>query len=124
MKYDYVGAPWPKTMGILGKMEVGNGGLSLRKKSKMVELLQYKDKGLESGIYGKYSAEDQFFCGYNVPEVNVYKPTFQKAKEFSVEGVFYDAPFGIHKPWNSLNSNDLNLLYYRYPEIKKLEDLQ
>ena len=85
IKYDYVGAPWPKTMDILGKMEVGNGGLSLRKKSKMVELLQYKEKGIANdGLYGKYVAEDQFFCGYYVPEVNVYKPTYIKAREFSV----------------------------------------
>ena len=40
LKYDYVGAPWPPTMGNLGYMKVGNGGLSLRKKSKITSLTQ------------------------------------------------------------------------------------
>lgn len=128
LKYDYVGAPWPKTMGILGKMQVGNGGLSLRKKSKMIELLKYKNKNtvIQNGKHGKYIAEDQFFCGYHIPEVDIYKPTFIKAKEFSVECVFYDKPFGIHKCWDFCNSNNLEIskLYAMYPDIKKLKDLQ
>lgn len=120
-KYDYVGAPWPKTMGRLGKMEVGNGGLSLRKKSKMVELLQYKEKAVEHGKFGKYIAEDQFFSGYFVPEVKVYKPTFIKAKDFSVESIYSNAPFGIHKCWIY---NGLDKLLLSYPEIKILQKLQ
>jgi len=125
MKYDYVGAPWAKTLGIvLGKMEVGNGGLSLRKKSKMVELLQYKERGIvNGGLYGKYIAEDQFFCGYYVPEVNVYKPTFIKAMQFSIEAVFSEEPFGVHKLWNGLPDEQLNYLYNKYPDIKILMQL-
>lgn len=127
MKYDYVGAPWPKTLDILGKMGVGNGGLSLRKKSKMVELLQYKERGIvnNDGLYGKYVAEDQFFCGYYVPEVNVYKPTYIKAREFSVEAEYYDSPFGIHKCWYFLkNSKIYQTFIQKYPEISSLEKLQ
>ena len=125
LKYDYVGAPWPKTMGIWGKIAVGNGGLSLRKKSKMMELLKYKENGIENGKHGKYVAEDKFFCGYYVPEVKIYKPTYMKAKEFSVESVFYDKPFGIHKCWwYNLNMSELEKLYKLYPEIKILKDLQ
>ena len=125
MKYDYVGAPWPKTMGILGKMEVGNGGLSLRKKSKMVELLKYKEKGIENGMCGKYVAEDQFFCGFFVPEVKVYKPTFIKATEFSVEAVYSENPFGVHKPWHSHNLRPDEYIKFckKYPEVKILTQL-
>lgn len=124
IKYDYVGAPWPKTMDILGKMEVGNGGLSLRKKSKMVELLQYKEKDIvNDGKYGKYVAEDQFFCGYHFPEVNVYKPTFIKAMQFSIEAVFSEEPFGVHKLWSGLSYEQLNYLYNKYPDIKILMQL-
>lgn len=32
--YDYVGAPW------ISNGDVGNGGLSLRKKSKMIEIIK------------------------------------------------------------------------------------
>lgn len=123
MKYDYVGAPWPKTMGRLGKMGVGNGGLSLRKKSKMVELLQYKEKGIENGRYGKYMAEDQFFCGFFVREVNVYKPTFIKAKDFSIEAVYSEKPFGVHKLWSGITSTQLDHMFKKYPEIKILTQL-
>jgi hypothetical protein len=125
LKYDYVGAPWPKSMGRLGKMEVGNGGLSLRKKSKMVELLKYKEKGIENGVCGKYVAEDQFFCGFFVPEVKVYKPTFIKAKEFSVEAVYSEKPFGVHKPWHSHNLKPYEYikLCEKYPEVKILTQL-
>ena len=121
MKYDYVGAPWPKTMGLWGKIGVGNGGLSLRKKSKMVELLKYKENGIENGKYGKYVAEDKFFCGYYVPEVQIYKPTYIKATEFSVEGVYNEAPFGIHKCWEI---NSIKILSSKYPDISVLQKLQ
>jgi len=122
MKYDYVGAPWPITMGILGKMEVGNGGLSLRKKSKMLELLRYKDEvAIENGIYGKYIAEDQFFNGYHLKNIiSVYKPIFIKAKEFSIEAVFHKSPFGVHKLWLGVRNEELNYLTNVYPEIKTL----
>jgi hypothetical protein len=123
LKYDYVGAPWPKTMGILGKMQVGNGGLSLRKKSKMVELLKYKNKGIQNGYYGKYVAEDQFFCGYFTPEVEIYKPTFVKAKEFSIEAVYSENPFGVHKLWTGLTPAELNNMIKKYPDIATLIQL-
>ena len=124
LKYDYVGAPWPKSMGIWGKIGVGNGGLSLRKKSKMVELLKHKHKGIEYGFYGKYVAEDKFFCGYYAPEVEIYKPTFIKAKEFSIEAVYSENSFGVHKCWVNLNINEMNKIYKMYPEIQMLKDLQ
>jgi hypothetical protein len=120
LKYDYVGAPWPRTMGIWGKIGVGNGGLSLRKKSKMIELLKYKDKGIENGYYGKYVAEDKFFCGYYVPEVKIYKPTFIKAKEFSAEAVYSESPFGIHKCWGGLKKHEIQNLIKMYPDIETL----
>jgi hypothetical protein len=133
LQYDYVGAPWPKTMGILGKMEVGNGGLSLRKKSKMLELLKYKNKYNDSIIavnderkFGKYIAEDKFFNGYYVNEVYINKPSFNDSKNFSVECIFYDSPFGIHKPWVNygLTKSELNILKNKYPDIVKLINLQ
>lgn len=126
LKYDYVGAPWPYTMGDLGYMKVGNGGLSLRKKSKMLELLKYKHYAVDTEFkqkYGKYIAEDQFFCGFWVKEVKIYKPYWEKAKEFSIESVFYDAPFGIHACWKGLSHVEMNLLIKLYPDIHKLHIL-
>jgi len=113
LNYDYVGAPWPKTMGIHGEMEVGNGGLSLRKKSKMLELLKYKKLGIDNILqnkYGKYVAEDMFFNGYYTKEIKVNKPSFDEAKSFSIESVYSENPFGVHKCWSGLKKDDYEYL--------------
>ena len=121
MRYDYVGAPWPHEWGILGKMSVGNGGLSLRKKSKMLKMLSLKDTIKHSkSMYGKYTAEDQFFNGYYFPNEYISKPTFEQAKNFSIEAVYTSAPFGVHKLWDGLNKKDLHNLIKKYPDIKIL----
>ena len=121
MRYDYTGAPWPHEWDTLGKMSVGNGGLSLRKKSKMLQLLKYKNK-IEhpKTIYGKYMAEDQFFNGFYFPNEYISKPTFEQAKNFSIEAVYSDAPFGVHKLWSGLNKKELAKLIKKYPDIKIL----
>lgn len=127
LQYDYVGAPWTQTMGILGKIQVGNGGLSLRKKSKMLELIKYKNIAIDNSYdkrWGKYIAEDQFFNGYFVKDVNVYKPSFHKSKEFSVESIYYERPFGVHKCWAWLDKNEIIRLKDKYPDISKLINLQ
>ena len=121
MRYDYVGAPWPHNWALLGKMSVGNGGLSLRKKSKMLKLLELKDKIKHPiSMYGKYMAEDQFFNGYYFPNEYISKPTFEQAKNFSIEAVFSDTPFGVHKLWSGLNKQQLYQLIKKYPDIKIL----
>jgi hypothetical protein len=121
MRYDYVGAPWPHDWNLLGKMSVGNGGLSLRKKSKMIKLLKLKNKIKHThSMYGKYIAEDQFFNGYYFPNEYVSKPTFEQAQNFSIEAVYSDAPFGVHKLWMGLNKETLSKLIKRYPDIKML----
>lgn len=94
LKYDYVGAPWdgPWSKG----KNVGNGGLSLRRKSKMLELLKRCDHKWENNLL----AEDIFFSNcLNCQNINVYKPSFEEAKEFSMETIQSDNSFGIHKYW-------------------------
>ena len=128
LQYDYVGAPWPSTMGIHGKAQVGNGGLSLRRKSKMLELLSHKEtfeknllgSNIEYYYFGKYPVEDIYFCGYLTPNVKVNKPHFDKAKEFSIESVYYDKPFGVHKIWDGLTRHQMKLLIYYYPDLATL----
>jgi hypothetical protein len=121
LHYDYVGGP----ISIHGKAVVGNGGLSLRRKSKMLELLQYKDtidpKKLKNSIIylGKYPVEDIFFCGYLTPDVFIKKPPVDKSKEFSVEAYYYPTPFGVHRCW-CLNIYELEMFTSRYPELKTL----
>jgi hypothetical protein len=85
LKYDYVGAPWTKPKE--GKF-VGNGGLSLRTKDRMIDIIKEhssEDDMIEDIFFSKYVNDDQ------VPNIEI-------AKKFSVEDVYYPDPMGIHNP--------------------------
>ena len=110
LKYDYVGAPWVN-------QGVGNGGLSLRKKSKMLEILAYG--GIPGGVN-----EDYFFSGLGHPKVTLYKPTFEEAKRFSVETVYSDESFGIHNAWKYLSSEQIKSLNDYCSGLNELITLQ
>lgn len=91
LEYDYVGAPW-------GDGCVGNGGLSLRKKSKMLEVLDKCDH-LKWEYTNKLHNEDIFFSRVSEKMVDLHKPPFEKAKLFSIETVYSDRSFGTHFCW-------------------------
>jgi hypothetical protein len=110
LHYDYVGAPW--TDPILKMWRVshgGNGGLSLRKKSKMLEIIETKPY--------RGQPEDVYFCTSTIP---LKIPTINDAKNFSVELLMHATSFGCHKPWRGRNYTQLLNLY---PEVKTLYDL-
>jgi hypothetical protein len=92
LQYDYVGAPW--TDG-----NVGNGGLSLRRKSKMLEIISKCKMDNQN--------EDIFFSN-SCSGIKLYKPTSEIAKRFSVETVYNEHSFGVHKPWPYLSKTDLD----------------
>jgi len=104
LKYDYVGAPWQNDN------KIGNGGFSLRRKSKMLEII-------EKVPYNYGTQEDTYFSYAPIP---MYKPTFDEAKLFSVETVFSEVTFGCHKPWN----HEGRFIVSLYPEVKVLLSLQ
>ena len=109
LNYDYVGAPWNNKL-------VGNGGLSLRKKSKMIEII--KSKGyvhLNEDIY--FSSDINNNIQYNVPDYTI-------ARMFSVETLFYDRPFGVHNCWRYLNKENLDVLINKYSDLQELINLQ
>lgn len=129
MDYDYVGSPWTdKIRGfLLTKNMVGNGGLSLRRKSKMVQTLKYKDNCLDTQqkqTYGKYIAEDQCFNGYFAPDVKLRIPSVEEAKYFGVESLYSEKAFGTHKPWAYKDINNYGELIHKFPDIAILESLQ
>jgi hypothetical protein len=107
LSYDYVGAPW-KSGG------VGNGGLSIRKKTKMLIITQT--------VMPFQSNEDVYFAFQTI--IPLLKPSFQEAQKFAVETVFYEQPFGIHAPWKHLNEHEMGILLEKYPAIQELIDLQ
>ena len=95
LKYDYVGAPWPWDW-----LQVGNGGFSLRKRSKMLEILDRVGELNEA-------YEDHFFAKYAL-----YKPSAEEAREFSIEQVYHHRSFGVHKVW-------AHQLPERHPALKE-----
>jgi hypothetical protein len=107
LSYDYVGAPW-KTG------HVGNGGFSLRKKSKMITVI--------TTVNPFHVNEDVYFSMQKI--VPLKKPAFEDAQRFSVETVFHPSPFGIHAPWKNLSFEEMDQLVVRYPAIQELIRLQ
>lgn len=121
LDYDYVGAPFRDFKNDKGD-NIGNGGLSLRKKSKMLKLLDQcdnKQDNIQNGL-----PEDVFYGGIVCGNENneLYKPSPEYAKQFSVESIYYDTPFGIHKPM-PLNKNEYDLLIEQYPKVGQLMQL-
>lgn len=94
VKYDYVGAPMPHIDGL-----VGNGGLSLRRKSKMLEII-------EKCKYNGRDPEDYYYANA-CKEVELAKPDRETASRFSNEGEYSETSFGVHKPWSSMKPDDL-----------------
>ena len=121
LEYDYVGAPW--------KMDnhVGNGGLSLRRKSKMLEIIKQNSKQSTIEIHGHVFHRDEIhediFFSY-CKNGNVYKPDFETAKRFAIETVYNDQSFGVHKPWQFLNADEWEALSQKYPDLHILKELQ
>lgn len=110
MEYDYVGAPW------IGESEVcGNGGLSLRKKAKMLEIINDKNYYLNANKNLHYN-EDTYFSHY--PNIN--SPKRDLAKTFAVETYYYDKPAGIHKAFAYINEEQYKELMTHFPKLHEL----
>jgi cbb3-type cytochrome oxidase subunit 3 len=96
IEYEYVGAPWPSDRfparfyrnGSL----VGNGGLSLRRKTKMLEILKKCEADADV-------PEDVYFS-MGCKGVHVYKPSESIAAEFSMEMIYSPKSFGLHRTWH------------------------
>ena len=116
MEYDYVGAPWKCGF-------VGNGGFSLRRKSKMIEM-----KNIGEFCFDNGNGEDLFFS-HAIPlcedkkldlDFELNKPSFNKAQEFSVELCFFDKSVGFHKPWSYLSESEIEILKTHFFDLEKL----
>jgi hypothetical protein len=89
--YAYVGAPWAKRFPWFVKTNgIGNGGLSLRRKSYMLSIIKNYDK--------KNKQNEDSIIGMMCKNMNLPMPTYEEASCFSVETVMNDDPIGIHKP--------------------------
>ena len=140
MGYDYVGAPWKN-----GK--VGNGGLSLRRRSKMIEvcervrpheclrtLLSMPLEPACESIRASLAAlpphrqteemnEDVFFAFQTVVPLRI--PSWEHARSFAVEEIspWHHSPTrfaGIHAPWKHLPIEHLHRIIEEYPAVMQL----
>ena len=118
LKYDYVGAPWKDGT-------VVNGGLSLRKKSKMLEILENCKDNLFIKEENRFEHEDQIFANISkrCKHINLNKPSFEEAKEFSIEPTYNNKSFGIHKAYAYLDETEQKNLNEWCPEVIKLKEL-
>jgi hypothetical protein len=93
LQYDYIGAPWDPTWYPFDrKYLVGNGGFSLRSRSKVLALLALIP-------YDSQRPEDIWYA-QNLHRVNASVAPVNIAKTFSVESVYYERPVGVHRfPW-------------------------
>jgi hypothetical protein len=91
LEYDYVGAPW--CIEFEPGLAVGNGGLSLRKVSTMLDILRKHPRT----ILGGTRHEDIYFSYWCLKD-NRTIPNVFTAKKFAVETVYYHSPTGLHAP--------------------------
>ena len=110
LKYDFIGAPFGKTTNDTPNC-VGNGGLSLRTKSKMLDVINYiklEDTKVNSTTENymqmanlKNPPEDVYFSK-NMQEYNLGDVAdWDTAYNFSSEQIFNPKSFGGHKFWIS-----------------------
>ena len=111
LKYDYVGAPWPFWENKKFIRPVGNGGLSIRRKCKMLEIIRT--------IPYNGQPEDVYFC--NQDRVALFTPSIEEAKLFSVEHMFSEYSVGCHQPWHAYRHYPDSKHYKRVFELKNLQ---
>jgi hypothetical protein len=120
--YDYVGAPWPDPLEISlnldvfkgglsksVKVQVGNGGLSLRRNRKCIQLLQEFPEATQMFLQSG-SSEDLFFSFMGSQSLGFLLPNDRVAGLFSLEvrPEFYFAlngnqpPMGGHAWWKQM----------------------
>ena len=100
LEYDYVGASWRKPK---ENQWVGNGGLSLRTVSKMIEIC-------ENNPVTEQIWEDIYFMkhmkGVGVADI-------ETAMRFSMEDVFSPNPLGVHNPIRHITPEQLKKVLYK-----------
>lgn len=97
LKYAYVGAPWSNNVHWFDMTNgIGNGGLSLRRKSYMLYIIDDYNKD-NFNIENNWN--EDIIIGMMCKKLNLPMPTYQEACCFSVETVMNYDPIGIHKPY-------------------------
>ena len=114
LKYEYIGAPWERRPNMTYYAQtrtngVGNGGLSLRSRHRMLQVLgrvqweSWTDYSALTRIWMKWKGvngpEDIFFSQLLPRCGKIVLPSLDIARSFSVERVHHPNPLGGHQWW-------------------------
>jgi hypothetical protein len=119
LKYDYVGAPWKWAYELPNRQVFqggGNGGFSLRKTSKMREIIRaIPHERLYDHIMIKprpkaLMHEDLYFT-LAMKTLGCHLPDLETQKRFCVEAIFYEKPLAVHAVAKHLNVHQLRALF-------------
>lgn len=94
MQYDYIGAPWNWTVANDPRIEIGNGGFSLRSRALFREICANFARDPDE-------AEDVFFARYLIDMPGVVLPDKITAAEFSFEHAYIPdtSPMAFHQAY-------------------------
>ena len=108
LKYDYIGAPWKKINPCIEitNCRIGNGGLSLRRKSKTLKVLELIEPDFKSS---HLISEDIFYSKW-FKKLNYYLPSVKEASLFSSEHIFNKDCYGVHKIYDYLTLKEIKQL--------------
>lgn len=112
-QWDYVGAPWadiPSNDYIKTKINsdlVGNGGLSLRTRSRMIEMTEKFEKDKRLLFYKNINVvpEDVYFAKCLKASSDIKLPTTEDAVKFASEQLCFMYSCGFHKLWGYHSCN-------------------
>ncbi|KAH8816960.1 hypothetical protein F5884DRAFT_241150 [Xylogone sp. PMI_703] len=117
LDWDWIGAPWGA-----GIQWGGNGGLSLRKISRILQVLEK-----ESRTAGHPELEDLWLTNRMKDLDGAKMPNATISKHFSVESVWDESPMGYHIGWLGVhhpqiwdNEDQVNHILKYCPEVKMI----
>jgi len=111
MNHDYIGALCTYNNDAYN-YTVGCGGLSIRKKSKMLKIINDTNYHNQNN----HQPEDVFF--FNYP--NIRKASIKEANDFCSGMIFSENPVGMHQTFRYISEEELNILEKHFPKIKEL----
>jgi hypothetical protein len=117
LEWDWIGAPWSKTA-----QYGGNGGLSLRKISRILDVL-----GNQSRPHNDGALEDLWLTDRLRKLEGAHMPNATISKSFSVESVWDETPLGYHVGWLGVHheqiwddENQVEHIMRYCPEVKMI----
>jgi hypothetical protein len=109
LRYDYVGAPWTKKSKV-SKSSIGNGGVSIRTRSAILEALERfhpHDFSLRKERIKVLKGSDlmvipeDIFYSLAFTKMKKKFPRYEEAKEFSIELCYHPNPIFGHRIWRN-----------------------